>query len=303
VGQTYDFAQLLQQAATARYELLPDGEYNVAVVDSSLGSTSNGKDMIKVKMSITDGPHTGRFIWTQFVMSPENDQALGFFFRNLECFGIDRAWILSVGNGTLDPIVAALSGRTTRVVLGHKNLNGEERNEVKNFKPQVGGVPSAAPAGLPGGLPSPVSMPGQPVPSAAPPGWPQGLPQPAAAAAPAVTPPPPPPPPAPIPAPAPPPPPVAPPAPPAPVPAPPPVPVPPPPAPVEVPPPPAPLAPAPATPAPAAPAAPAAPPGWRFDPTTNQWVQDTQTPPAQVPAPASAPVAPPAPGQAPPLPF
>jgi hypothetical protein len=173
---TIDFARALQEARGASMEALPVGDYDVEVAKSEATTSSNGKPMIKVNMKVIGGPYERRSVLNQFVMSQENPVALSIFFRHMKAFGLTEDWFMQLGrSGSLEPVATALLGRRARLTLGHRDWQGETRNEVKAVKPYTG-APAASPAGpvgpagssgpATGGLmaPPPVAPAPQPVP-------------------------------------------------------------------------------------------------------------------------------------------
>jgi hypothetical protein len=254
-----NFQEALASAQTVSFEPLPNGDYDMVVVESTPTQSSTNKPMIKVKYRVETGPNTGKTVFNNYTFSTDSAVALAIFFRHMSFHGLDANFF--AGNPAWEQVASTLQGRRVRLELGTKIYQGSPRNEVLNVKPPdaqaAGQVPAAAP-----GPQAPVMAP----PAIQPPSFPQQ-------AAPAISP---------VMAPAPAPMPAAP-----PMPAPTMAPAPPPQGPVGPPPAPAPVeapAPAPVPEAPAVPAPPAAPPGWAF--VNGQWVPDA--------APAPAPTAPPA---------
>jgi hypothetical protein len=172
---TIDFARALQDAKGASMEALPIGDYDVEVAKSEATTSSNGKPMIKVTMKVTAGPYEKRSVLNQFVMSQDNPVALSIFFRHMKAFGLTEDWFMALGaQGSLEPVANALVGRRARLTLGHREWQGETRNEVKAVKPYTGvpGLASAGPTGpsglATGGLIAPPAPVAPPSPVAAP---------------------------------------------------------------------------------------------------------------------------------------
>lgn len=154
---TFDFNTLLQQAKTASYDALPDGPYDAECIEATAVTASTGKPMIKCKFRVTTGPHAKRQFFNQFVLSLDNPQALAMFFRHMKAFGLDENYFTALGGGSLAPVAQVLVGRVARFELGHREWQGENRNDVKAVKPIPGNV--AQPAG---GLPTSSGLPGVP---------------------------------------------------------------------------------------------------------------------------------------------
>ena len=145
---TINFAQALQDAKGATFEPLPVGDYDVEVTKTDAVTSQNGKPMIKTTFKVISGPYERRPIINQFVLSVENPQAVAIFFRHMKAFGLTEEWFASLGQqSSLEPVASALLGRRARLSIGHREWQGEMRNEVKGVKPYTGAPPSAAPVG------------------------------------------------------------------------------------------------------------------------------------------------------------
>lgn len=143
------FLDLLKAAEDAGFSNCPPGTYDVRVVAGEAKTTSAGKDMIVVKFEIIGGPHGGRKVPNNFVISPENANALGFFFRHMRAMGLDSAYFSQ--NPTPAKVAADLVGRTCRIEVGTRTWNGEEREDVKKIMAASAdaaapGIPAPAPA-------------------------------------------------------------------------------------------------------------------------------------------------------------
>jgi hypothetical protein len=166
---TFDFNTLMETAKSASFEALPDGPYDAECISADAVTSTTGKPMIKCKFEVIAGPHAKRKFFNQFVLSTDNEVALAMFFRHMKAFGLDENFFKAVGSGGLGPVAQTMVGRRARFDLGHREWNGENRNEVKSVKPITGGVSTG---GLPGaaapvapGLPG---LPGLPTSSAPP---------------------------------------------------------------------------------------------------------------------------------------
>lgn len=167
-----NFAELYGEQGESSFEPLPVGPYLVEIIESSATTSSTGKPMIKATCKVVSGPHANRRIWHNFVVSPENKNALAIFFRNLNAFGLGRDYMMT--SPTEQQVAQALVGRQAMAEIGIRKYQGEDRNEVKKFSPLPGGgVPAAAapvaaaappPAPVPAPAPAPATA---PVPAAA----------------------------------------------------------------------------------------------------------------------------------------
>lgn len=168
---TIDFGKLMQDAGEG-FQPVPTGPYNVQVVKSTAVTSSTGKPMIKVQLQIMGGPHDGRRLFDQFVISADNANALSFFFEHMAAFGLDRSFFAA--NPTMDVVAATLMNRQALVTVSIKQYKGSDKNEVDSYRPIMGGqigAVGAAPAfgPGPGAAPAPVAPPpAAPIPVAAP---------------------------------------------------------------------------------------------------------------------------------------
>jgi hypothetical protein len=153
---TIDFNKAIQDAKGASFEALPVGDYDVEVTKSEAVTSSTGKPMVKVTMKVVTGPYERRPVSNQFVLSTDNPMAMAIFFRHMKAFGLTEEWFASLGvAGSLEPVATALVGRRVRITVGHREWQGETRNEVKGVKPYTGAPPAPAqpgPAGPTAGL-------------------------------------------------------------------------------------------------------------------------------------------------------
>lgn len=143
-----NFQQLMQEATTG-FEPVPDDQYTVQVEKANADKpTSTGKPMIKVEYRILGGPHDGRKLFDQFVISPENPNALGFFFENLATFGLDANFFSQ--NPPLELVAQTLVGRQAVVTTGTREWKGRVQNDIQSYAPGN----NVAPGGMPHGVPS-----------------------------------------------------------------------------------------------------------------------------------------------------
>jgi hypothetical protein len=154
------WADLLKQSEDA-LKPIPDGDYNVKVVDARVDKSSTGKMMIRVKFEVTSGPHATRRIPTQFVLSDENPTAVAIWFRQMAAMGLDATFFQSLPTGDqgAELVAQALLNRVCRITLGTRAWQGVDRNDVKAVLPPLTGGP-VAPGTVTG--PAPVGGPTPP---------------------------------------------------------------------------------------------------------------------------------------------
>lgn len=171
---SFSWGDLQQAADDAGFGVIPAGEYEAVVKTAEKKTTGTGKDKIAVRFSVTSGPSEGKSVFNDFVISPDNGTALGFFFRHMKALGLGPDYFAA--NPDLVKVAADLVGRNCVVVVGIRQWNEEDRNEIKGIKPSG----SAASAAGPVAGPQPAA---QPQPATRPQPAPMAQPQPAPAAA------------------------------------------------------------------------------------------------------------------------
>lgn len=168
---TLNWSDLIKDAGESNnnYEPLPDGDYELVVVEGVAKVTQSGKTMFSVKTQVEAGPHAKRLVWDNLVVSPDNPTALGIFFRKMSAMGLGKEFFDS--NPTNAQIEQALAGRKFRGQIGSRTYNGQKRNEIKNYYPasQAAAAPQTAAAPAPAAAPPPpAAAPAPPTAEAAP---------------------------------------------------------------------------------------------------------------------------------------
>jgi hypothetical protein len=155
------------------FDAIPKGNYNVVVQEADKQVSKSGKDMIRVKVQIIDGPYVNRTLFNYIVFSPESPKAMRMTLLRLAAFGITREFIATT-RPSIGAIADLLEGRKAVAVVGIQQ-EGEYKgsNEIKSFKVLEGvdqPAPQAAAAakpGVPSGIPTP-SIPTPSVPASTP---------------------------------------------------------------------------------------------------------------------------------------
>lgn len=164
---------------------IPAGEYRFKVLDAETRQTQNGKTKYTIKAQVQDGPHAGRLVWDDLIVSPESAGAMGFFFRKMAAIGLGKEFFATQPDD--NQITTALKDREFLGKVIIDNFGGKDRNKIDGYKPlaaaPTGFIPPAPQAA---GAPVPSTPAPQPTaPAAAPaqaPVAPQAAPQPAAPA-------------------------------------------------------------------------------------------------------------------------
>lgn len=177
-SNSFNFTDLTKAAEDAGFTVLAKGDYDVEVVTAEAKVTGTGKPQIAVKLKVIAGPSTGKTLFNNFVITKENANALGFFFRHMAAFGLPIDYFNT--NPPLAQVASQLVGKRATVSVSIRQWQGTDRNQVDGVKPLNGagalpgtGIPSALgalpgpginPATGLGAFPPPMTMP-TPVPA------------------------------------------------------------------------------------------------------------------------------------------
>jgi hypothetical protein len=170
---TVNFAELVQKAgdaaATTNYEPLPEGDYELKVVEATATTTSTGKLMFKLTTEVQGGPHAKRRVWDQWVVSTDNETAMNIFFGKAASVGLSKEFWLA--NPSPAQVEQALQGRAFRGRVAIRTYQGKQGNEIQRYSAsQLGAAatpfaapvaaaaaPAPAPAPAPAAAPAPAS--------------------------------------------------------------------------------------------------------------------------------------------------
>ncbi len=146
---------------SSSYEALPDGDYDLTVIEATAKVTASGKTMFSIKTQVEGGAYNKRFVWDNLTVSPENKNALQIFFSKMHSMGITQAFFTTVPAPTNAQIEQILLGRKFRGTVGSRIYNGNKRNEIRRYYSIAAGTaPSVAPsvsAAAPAPAPAPMA--------------------------------------------------------------------------------------------------------------------------------------------------
>lgn len=127
------------------FEALPAGPYPVVVQEAEKQVSQNtGKDMIKVRVQVTEGPYANRVLFSYIVFSTDNPKAMRITLDKIAAFGVTREFI-ATQKPSIPQIAELLVGRKAKATVGiQKEGEYAGRNEVKGFRP-LEGVDQPAP--------------------------------------------------------------------------------------------------------------------------------------------------------------
>ena len=70
---TLNWGDLVKEAGdVGGYDPLPDGDYDLVIVEAQAKATQTGKTMFAVKAQVTTGAHAKRLVWDNLVVSTDN---------------------------------------------------------------------------------------------------------------------------------------------------------------------------------------------------------------------------------------
>jgi hypothetical protein len=166
-----NWGDLISEAGDVGYEPLPDGDYDLKIVEANAKVTQTGKTMFAVKAQVTTGAHAKRLVWDNLVVSTDNPNALAIFFRKMGALGLGRDFFST--NPSNAQIEQALVDRPFRGQVGSRTWQGQKKNEIKAYysanpaNAVAASAPPAAAAAPPAAAPAPPTAPA-PAPAPAP---------------------------------------------------------------------------------------------------------------------------------------
>jgi hypothetical protein len=159
-----------QLAKDAEDVVIADGEYACIVSKSEAVTASTGKPMLKLQLTIIEGPKRDRKVFTQIVLSADNPFALQRWFAHLAAFGLDKSFFDANPTASVDFIAQQLMNRGVVATVGHREWQGRNMNEVQSYKPYApsGPVPPGVVVGRVTGASTPATPTAGPVPPSSP---------------------------------------------------------------------------------------------------------------------------------------
>jgi hypothetical protein len=144
---TVNWADLTRVAGDGGFTVMPPGEYDCYVQSASGGKASTGKDRIRVTFKVENGPHAGKVIVNDFVITPDNANAVSIFFRHMAVLGLDAAYFAANPNAPIETVAAALQAKRTRCRLrtSTREWQGQTRTNVDQLLPAMPVTVTAAP--------------------------------------------------------------------------------------------------------------------------------------------------------------
>jgi len=127
---TIDWREVIAVANKAgATEIVPPGKYLAEAESVTATTSSTGKAMWKIRFKIANGPQEGNKVFTQIVLSPGNNKAIGMFMRNLSAFGVSKDFLAT--DPTNEAIAEAMEGRVVEIEVEADSWRGEPRAAVR----------------------------------------------------------------------------------------------------------------------------------------------------------------------------
>jgi hypothetical protein len=140
LGGTFDSSNI---DPSAPFEILPAGDYKVAIVDSSMDPTKNGNGQyLKLHLQVLDGQHKGQILFDRLNLDNPNPKAVEIAQRVLSaiCHAVGVLQVSDSSQLHNRPLLA-------RVVIKAAQGEYQASNEIKGYKPAS--AASATPAFVP----------------------------------------------------------------------------------------------------------------------------------------------------------
>jgi uncharacterized protein DUF669 len=157
---TVNWVQFIKAAEEAGEELgeftpIPAASYEAKVITSKVASFKDGKkEGWNVGFVIEGGPHAGRRVWTNLVISPESSKAMGMLLRQLQSLGVRP--LLDAGASN-EQIAGAMIDAPVTIKVTVGEYQGKPKNDVAGIASRQAGGPGD------GAVPNFVSAPGLPI--------------------------------------------------------------------------------------------------------------------------------------------
>jgi len=158
-----NWSELVKDAGdTSSFEPMPEGDYELKVVESKATNTQSGKTMFKITTEVQGGPFNKRKVWDNLTVSPEVPKAMTMFFVKMSALGLGKDFFDT--NPSNAQIEAALLHRTFRGKVTQETYQGNVGNKIGMYHRTVASptVNPAAAAPAPVAAPAPAPAPATP---------------------------------------------------------------------------------------------------------------------------------------------
>lgn len=123
-----NFKKLGENLQNIDYPPLPEGRYNVKIVEATLGKTKNSNDMITVTFEVINGKYTNRKLWSNFTLT---EKAYVYLYSLLKAI---HSPLVEEEDVEAEDIAKALIGGTCSVLVQVDNSGDKVKNTVSNYK-------------------------------------------------------------------------------------------------------------------------------------------------------------------------
>ena len=115
---------------TMGFDPIPAGDYVAQIIESDIGTSKKGYMMLNLTWVIMDGPYAERLVFDRVMLSG-SDASIAF--------GKNKIKTIASATGHHNPNRVndseELHGRPCSIIVTIREWDGENRNEVKNYKP------------------------------------------------------------------------------------------------------------------------------------------------------------------------
>jgi hypothetical protein len=147
MSQDKSWADLYDEVGEALAPL-PDSEYDFIIRTAEAKKSSNGKPMYVIRADVESGPHAGRSVFNNFVVTRDNQDSMRIFFQQMGSFGLGKDFWRS--NPSDARVAEMLVGRRFRAATKVESYQGVERNKFRAIKPAGVASGGAVPPPVPG---------------------------------------------------------------------------------------------------------------------------------------------------------
>ena len=112
------------------FEILPKGEYVVHLFDVDLKKTQKGDNMYVLILKVAEGEHKGRQLFFNLPVMP---QTMWKIKETLEAFGME------IPKSVVSIDFDELLGKKAIAIVGHREYQGKDREDVQGLKEYKGG--------------------------------------------------------------------------------------------------------------------------------------------------------------------
>lgn len=109
----------------------PADTYKMSIDGASWDKTKTGKDRLKIRMICAAGPKTGKFLFWDLVMTPDNPKAIKFFIDRLASVGVSAEYLAAAPSQEQIVDFIRSSGDDFMVTVEVGEFNGQPTTEVR----------------------------------------------------------------------------------------------------------------------------------------------------------------------------